>query len=65
MASGMQFNNDYRIKWTQAPAEINFMKFVEGRHLVNHFSNSRIFCQKITTLETLDALDNAMQVKTQ
>jgi hypothetical protein len=56
MAKGMQFSDKYRFKWTQTSSEINYMKFVEGQHLVNHISNAKIFTTKITTLETLEYL---------
>jgi hypothetical protein len=61
MGRGFAFSADYRFKWTQTPAEINYMQFKEGYHIANHFSNSRIFCNKITTLETLENLNLAMQ----
>ena len=47
LSRGMQFSEKYRFKWVQTPGEINYMKFIEGRHIVNHFSNSRIFTNKI------------------
>lgn len=56
MAKGMQFSDKYRFKWTQTSSEINYMKFVEGQHMVNHISNAKIFTTKITTLETLEYL---------
>jgi hypothetical protein len=37
------------------------MKFKEGLHIVNHFSNSRIFTFKNTTLDTLENLNLNMQ----
>eukprot|EP00349_Pseudokeronopsis_sp_Brazil_P005581 CAMPEP_0202962266 /NCGR_PEP_ID=MMETSP1396-20130829/6360_1 /ASSEMBLY_ACC=CAM_ASM_000872 /TAXON_ID= /ORGANISM="Pseudokeronopsis sp., Strain Brazil" /LENGTH=276 /DNA_ID=CAMNT_0049682715 /DNA_START=506 /DNA_END=1336 /DNA_ORIENTATION=- len=61
LARGMQFSDKYRLKWTQTSSEVNFLKLKEGHHLVNHFSNSRIFTQKATTLETLEALKVAME----
>ena len=56
MTKGMQFSDKYRIKWTQTSSEVNYMKFVEGQHLVNHISNAKIFTNKISTLETLENL---------
>jgi len=60
MPRGMQFSDTYRFKWTQTPHEINYMKIVEGKHLVNHFSNTKIFTSKISTLDTLESLNRAL-----
>ena len=57
----MQFSDKYRYKWTQTSSEINYMKFKEGEHIVNHISNSRIFTTKISTLETLEILKIALE----
>lgn len=54
MAKGMQFSDKYRFKWTQTSSEVNYMRFKEGEHIVNHISNSRIFTTKITTLDILE-----------
>jgi hypothetical protein len=43
MGKGFAFSTDFRFKWTQTQGEINYMKFREGLHIANHFSNSRIF----------------------
>lgn len=51
MPYGMQFSDTYRFKWVQTPSEINYMKFVEGRHIANHFSNANFLTRKIQTLE--------------
>lgn len=57
MARGMAFSNDYRMKWTQTSAEINYMNFKEGKHLANHLSNSsRDFTSKIATIKVLENL---------
>jgi hypothetical protein len=61
MAKGMQFSDKYRYKWTQTSSEINYMKFKEGEHIVNHISNSRIFTTKISTLETLELVKIALE----
>ena len=61
MAKGMQFSDKFRFKWTQTSSEINYMKFKEGEHIVNHISNSRIFTTKITTLEVLEILKIALE----
>jgi hypothetical protein len=61
MAKGMQFSDKYRYKWTQTSSEINYMKFKEGEHIVNHISNARIFTTKISTLETLEILKIALE----
>ena len=61
MARGMQFSDKFRFKWVQAPGEINFKKFVEGKHIVNHFSNSRIYNNKIKSMEMLDDLNFSLQ----
>lgn len=60
LARGMQFTDNYRFKWTQTPAEINFMKFIEGKHIVNHFSNSRIFTNKAFCLDNLEKLNRSL-----
>ena len=56
MQRGMQFSDKYRFKWTQTSSEVNYMKFREGEHIVNHISNAKIFTNKITTLDTLQSL---------
>jgi hypothetical protein len=63
MTHGMQFSDNYRFKWVQTPSEINFMKFQEGRHIVNHFSNANFLTRKIQTLEQIDSLNLAMRSK--
>lgn len=57
----MQFSDKYRYKWTQTSSEINYMKFREGEHIVNHISNARIFTTKITTLEILEQVKIALE----
>ena len=47
MARGTQFSDKYRFKWTQTAGEINYMNFREGIHICNHFSNSKVFTDKI------------------
>jgi len=37
------------------------MKFVEGKHIANHFSNSRIFTNKVNCLENLERLNRSLQ----
>jgi len=61
MSRGMQFSDKFRYKWTQTSSEINYMKFKEGEQIVNHISNSKIFTQKITTLDTLECLKIALE----
>ena len=61
MPRGTQFSDKYRFKWTQTAGEINFMKFVEGRHICNHFSNSKIFTNKIQTLDMLELLNRSLK----
>jgi hypothetical protein len=39
------------------------MKFQEGRHIVNHFSNANFLTRKIQTLEQIDSLNLAMRSK--
>lgn len=63
MTHGMQFSDNYRFKWVQTPSEINYMKFVEGRHIVNHFSNANLLTRKIQTLEQIESLNLAMRSK--
>jgi len=57
----MQFSDKYRFKWVQTAGEINYMKFVEGRHIVNHFSNSKVFTNKIQCMEMLADLNRSLQ----
>ena len=63
MARGTQFSDKFRFKWTQTAGEINFMKFVEGRHICNHFSNSKVFTNKIQTFEILEQLNRSLKNK--
>lgn len=60
MQKGMQFSDKYRFKWTQTSSEINYLKFREGEHIVNHISNAKIFTNKISTLDTLQFLKMAL-----
>ena len=57
----MQFSDKFRFKWVQAAGEVNYMKFVEGRHIVNHISNSKIFTNKIESMEMLADLNRSLQ----
>ena len=52
----MNWSDNYRFKWVQTPQEVNFMRFIEGTHIVNHISNCWIFTNKITTLDTIENL---------
>ena len=61
MAKGMQFSDKFRFKWVQAPGEVNYNKFVEGKHIVNHISNSKILNNKIRCMGILDELNLALQ----
>lgn len=56
LPKGMNWSDKYRFKWTQTPQEINYMRFVEGQHIVNHISNCWVFTNKITTLDTIENL---------
>ena len=64
MPRGTQFSDKYRFKWTQTAGEINYMKFVEGKHICNHFSNSKVFTNKIQTLEMLELLNRQLKNNT-
>ena len=61
MANRMQFSDKYRFKWTQTSSEINYIKFREGEHIVNHISNAKIFTNKISTLDVLEYLKMALE----
>ena len=37
------------------------MKFVEGKHVVNHISNSKVFTNKIECMEMLAGLNRNMK----
>lgn len=39
------------------------MKFAEGRHIANHFSNANFLTRKIQTLEQIESLNLAMRSK--
>ena len=57
----MQFSDKFRFKWVQTAGEVNYMKFVEGKHIVNHISNSKIFTNKIPCMELLADLDRNLK----
>mmetsp|Transcript_26362 Transcript_26362/g.35213 ORF Transcript_26362/g.35213 Transcript_26362/m.35213 type:complete len:142 (+) Transcript_26362:1022-1447(+) len=57
----MQFSDKFRFKWVQTPGEVNYMKFVEGKHIVNHISNSKIFTNKIPCMELLADLNRSLE----
>ena len=61
MSRGTQFSDKYRFKWVQTPGEINYMKFQEGRHIVNHISNAKMFTFKIPCMEMLADLNRSLQ----
>ena len=61
MTRGMQFSDKFRFKWVQTASEINYMKFVEGKHVVNHISNSKVFTNKIECMEMLAGLNRNMK----
>ena len=59
----MQFSNNFRFRWTQTSSEVNYMNFVEGKHLVNHISNSsKILTNKLSTIEVINELKNNMYI---
>ena len=60
MSKGTSFSDKYRFKWVQTAREINYMKFAEGKHIVNHFSNSNIFTNKVECMEMLADLNRNM-----
>ena len=37
------------------------MKFIEGKHIVNHISNSKIFTNKIESMEMLANVNRSLQ----
>lgn len=57
----MLFSDKFRFKWTQTSSEINYLKLKEGQHIVNHISNSKIFTNKISTLDTLQNIKFMLQ----
>ena len=61
MARGTQFSDKYRFKWVQTAGEINYMKFQEGKHIVNHISNSKVFTNKIECMEMLANLNRSIK----
>jgi len=64
LGKGMQFSNNFRFRWTQTSSEVNYMNFVEGKHIVNHISNSsKILTNKLSTLEVLNELKNNMYIE--
>ena len=60
MGRGMQFSDKFRFKWVQTAAEVNFIKFVEGRNIVNHFANAKIFTDKVLCIELLESLNRSL-----
>jgi len=56
LPKGMDWSDKYRFKWVQTPQEVNFMRTLEGKHIVNHISNCWIFTNKVTTMETIENL---------
>ena len=60
MGRGMQFSDKFRFKWVQTSGEVNFMKFVEGRNIVNHFANAKIFTDKVLCIELLESLNRSL-----
>jgi len=56
LPKGMNWSEKFRFRWVQTPQEVNFMKIVEGLHIVNHISNCWIFTNKVTTLDTIENL---------
>ena len=61
LARGYCFSDKYRFKWVQTAGEVNYMKFIEGKHIVNHISNSKIFTNKIPCMELLADLNRSLQ----
>ena len=58
---GMRNTNACRFRWAHKPWEINFLLFEEGRHIVNHLSNSHILTNKVHLVENLRKLDESMK----
>ena len=51
----------FRFKWVQTATEVNFAKFIEGQHIVNHISNSHVFTSKLACLDMLADLNRSLQ----
>ena len=49
-----------RFRWTNKPSEISFKGFTEGKHVVNHFSNSSILTNRLKLLKLFNRLKEAM-----
>lgn len=62
IGKGMRNTDKVRIRWTHKPAEINFRQFVEGKHLVNHLSNSSILTNKFKLIDLIEKLKKSMLV---
>lgn len=52
------FSSNFRLKWVPLKQSIDYNKFVEGKHLVNHIPNNYFFNNKVklnTLLEEINA----------
>ena len=49
-----------RLRWTLKPSEVNWKQFIEGKHMANHFSNSKILTEKFNLFETVNNLNKLM-----
>ena len=61
LESGMNLTDKARFRWTHKPSEINYRNFVEGKHVVNHISNSNILTNKFKLFKTLNKLGNSLR----
>ena len=53
-----------RFRWFNKPSEVTSWKsFVEGKHVVNHFSNSSILTNRLKLLKLFKRLNDAMKKK--
>ena len=53
--------DSFRLKWVQTLDEVNFLKIKEGQHLVNHIPNIQTFTNKVSILETLEAITDSQK----
>lgn len=52
-----------RFRWMNKPSEISFRGFIEGKHVVNHLSNSSILTNRLKLLELFKRLQDLMAKK--
>jgi len=60
----MRLSEKIRFRWALKPSEINFKQFIEGKHVVNHLSNSSLLTNKFKFFKALLKLRKSLKSKT-